>query len=81
MANFFPIFFFLPFSSFASNKLSKTIPTTTKTTPIKATILIDCFNIKKHNKAVIAPDVFSIGSDIDSSINLIPKNENVIEII
>ena len=29
----------------------------------------------------IAPDVFSIGSEMDSSINLIPKNENAIEII
>ena len=29
--------------------------------------------------AQIAPEVFSIGSEIDSSINLIPKKENAIE--
>ena len=55
-----------------------TTPIIIKITPINAILLIDCFNIKKHKIAAIAPEVFSIGSEIDSSKKIKKKNENAI---
>ena len=60
----------------------------TPTTPITITIIaitdgIESVSFKKITQSSehIAPDVFSMGSDMDSSINLIPKKENAIDTI
>ena len=79
IANFFPKDFVLPLTSFASKIPNKTTPMTIKITLTKANWLIVCFSIKKQSIAVIAPAVFSIGSEIDSAKNLIPKYEKDID--
>ena len=79
IAIFFPSFFFLSVSPCPSRKPIPKIPITITMMATTEVPEITLPRIATDKIEVIAPDVFSIGSEIDSSIKRMPKNDNAMD--
>ena len=80
-ASFLPSLFFLSAPADCSSRLTPRIPITMIATATQITGAISSPKNSAHMTVHIAPEVFSMGSERDSSINLMPKKEQAMDTI